>query len=244
MQRFPAGLQRELERRLFLGLDIGTSAVKALLVDDEQRAVAHGVKEYPTLRPAPGLSEQDPQTWIDAVEDAVGQLRESAPRALAEVRAIGLSGQMHSLVALGADGAPLRPAILWNDARGVAECAELRATVPRIAEVTGVRPMPGFTAAKILWLRKHEPEVFARIASVVLPKDYVRHWLTGDLVTEMSDAAGMQLLDEAARRWAPEVVAAVGLVPDQLPRLIEGTEVSGTLAAHIARAPRVAGGHP
>ena len=189
------------------------------------------------------MSEQHPSTWIDAVRDALARLAQDAGGAMARVAAIGLSGQMHSVVALDRDHRPLRPSILWNDARGKAECAGLLAKLPSLPLITGVMPMPGFTAAKLMWMRDHEPDVFARIAMVMLAKDYVRLWLTGEIATDISDAAGTQLLDEANRRWAPDVVAAVGLRPDQLPRLVEGTDISGRLTPDARRRARAGSGN-
>jgi xylulokinase len=234
---------------MFLGLDVGTSAVKALLVDARQQVVAQATRGYPIARPQPGWSEQDPAEWIAAVEAAILELRAGHGAALAAVQAIGLSGQMHSAVLLGRDRAVLRPAMLWNDARGRDECAALAAAVPDLATITGVQPMPGFTAAKLLWVRQHQPALFAGIAHVLLAKDYVRLHLTGEIASDMSDAAGTQLFDQAARRWSPEVLAAVGLDPAVMPRLHEGTEVAGRLrpavAAHLglpAGIPVAAGG--
>ena len=219
---------------MFLGLDAGTSAVKALLVDRDQRVVAQASRPYAIARPEPGWSEQDPNDWIAAVEGAIGALRAAEPGAVSAVEAIGLSGQMHSAVLLGADMAVLRPAMLWNDARGRVECVALARDVPGLAMITGVQPMPGFTAAKLLWIRVHQPEIFARIAHVLLAKDYVRLHLTGELASDMSDAAGTQLFDEARRRWSPEVLAAVGVAESVMPRLHEGTEVSGRLRREVA----------
>jgi xylulokinase len=218
----------------FLGIDVGTTAVKAILVDDRQSLVASASVAHPTLSPAPGFREQAPDTWIAAVERALGEIRQAVPQGYGKVAAIGLSGQMHSLVALGADHKPLRNAILWNDGRGASECAKLTAAVPDIAEITGVIAMPGLTAAKLLWIRSHEPDVFARIACIMLAKDYVRLWLTGEAVTDMSDAAGTQLLDERGRRWSKPMVAAVGLAAGQLPGLVEGTDISGQLGTAVA----------
>lgn len=228
----------------FLGIDVGTTAVKAILIDDAQTLLASASVAHPILSPAHGEREQEPDAWLAAAAKALGEIRAAAPDAYAGVAAIGVSGQMHSLVALGADHRPLRNAILWNDGRGAAECADLTAAVPDIAEISGVIAMPGFTAAKIMWIRNHEREIFARIAHVMLAKDYVRLWLTGEVVTDMSDAAGTQLLDERARRWSEPVVAAVGLRPDQLPRLVEGTEISGRLSAATAAALGLAAGIP
>jgi xylulokinase len=219
---------------LYLGVDIGTTAVKAIVVDHDQRVVAHVLRAHPTSRPQPGWSEQSPDDWVAAVREAIAELRATAPLACARVAAVGLSGQMHSPVLLGRDLRPLQPAMLWNDGRGQAECAELLRDVPGLAEVTGVEPMAGFSAAKLLWVRKHRPEVFARIAYVILPKDYVRLRLTGEVASDMSDAAGTQLFDQARRRWASEVVSAVGLTEAQMPPLHEGVSVAGTLLAGAA----------
>ncbi|WP_421723297.1 xylulokinase [Bauldia sp.] len=218
----------------YLGIDVGTTAVKTIVVDDEQRLLASASQGYPILSPEPGLREQDPDGWIAAVEETLGVVRSEVGAAFDEVAAIGLSGQMHSIVALDADHRPLRNAILWNDSRGSAECAALTDMVPDVAEITGVIAMTGLTAAKVLWLRNHEPAVFARIRSILLAKDYVRLWLTGDIATDMSDAAGTQLFDEQARQWHPGLVKAVGLTPEQLPRLHEGTEATGTLSREAA----------
>ncbi|MBN9023702.1 MAG: xylulokinase [Rhizobiales bacterium] len=219
---------------VFLGLDAGTSAVKALLVAERQAVVAQASRSYPTSRPEPGWSEQDPADWVAAVEAAILAIRAERPDALAAVRAIGLSGQMHSAVLLDRDHRVLRPAMLWNDSRGREECAALAAAVPGLAAITGVQPMPGFTAAKLLWVRAHQPEIFGRIAHVLLAKDHVRLHLTGTIASDMSDAAGTQLFDQAARRWSPEMLAAVGLAAEAMPHLHEGTEVSGRLRPEVA----------
>jgi len=218
----------------YIGIDVGTTAVKAILVDEAQTLLASASVSHPTLSPAHGVREQDPDGWIKAVEAALAEVRNAAPEPYRRVEAIGLSGQMHSLVTLDKDRRPLRNAILWNDGRGAEECAELTAAVPDIAEITGVIAMPGLSAGKAVWLRKHEPGVFERIAVIMLAKDYVRLWLTGEVATDMSDAAGTQMFDERRRTWSERVVAAVGLRPDQLPRLVEGTDVSGALSVSAA----------
>ncbi len=197
----------------YLGIDVGTTAVKTIVVDEAQALLASASVPHPILSPQHGVREQAPDAWIAAVEKSLADVRQAAPDAYGRIAAIGLSGQMHSLVTLGADHRPLRNAILWNDGRGAAECAELTAAVPDIAEITGVIAMPGLSAGKVAWLRKHEPELFGRIASVMLAKDYVRLWLTGEIVTDMSDAAGTQMFDERRRQWSERVVAAVGLRP-------------------------------
>ncbi|HVO21613.1 MAG TPA: xylulokinase [Anaeromyxobacter sp.] len=219
---------------MFLGIDIGTTATKAALVDDRQATVSSATAGYEVSQPEPGTSELDPRRWLDAVRTAIGQMRRKAPRELGAVRAIGLSGQMHTLVPLDARREPVRPALLWSDSRGAEEARRLRAALPGIGELTGVLPMPSFTAPKLLWLRRARPDEFRRIAHIVWPKDFVRHWLTGELATDPSDAAGGQLLDERRRVWAEPVLEEIGLPRSCLPRLLEGTEVSGALRSEIA----------
>ncbi len=220
---------------VFLGIDVGTSAVKALLADERQRVVAEATEQLPISRPQPLWSEQNPEDWWNAVVRVVSSLKQAAPRSFAALRGVGLSGQMHGAVLLDGSGAVLRPAILWNDGRSQEQCITLEQRVPRLGIVAGVPAMPGFTAPKLLWIAQHEPEIFSRIGAVVLPKDYVRFRLTGELVTDLSDAAGTLWLDEAARSWSSEILAATGLSATQMPRLVEGSQPSAVLQADIAR---------
>jgi xylulokinase len=217
-----------------LGIDCGTSALKAVLVDADEEILASATRAYRPDHPRPLWSEQDPQVWRAAMIAAIADLKASAPEALAAVRAIGFSGQMHSAVLLGRDDRPLRPAMLHNDARAFAEARELWEKHPRLAGVTGVKPMAGLTAPKLLWLRRHEPLAFARIACVLLPKDYLRFCLTGEKRTDMSDAAGTGWLDEAERRWSSDALAASGVDPAWVPALSEGSEPVGRLAPGVA----------
>ena len=219
---------------MFLGLDFGTSAVKALLVDEEQRPVGSASATLQVQRPAPGHSEQQPDAWWQAMLDAVDALGREYRTALAAVQGIGLSGQMHGAVLLDGAGAVLRPAILWNDVRATAECAALEAGFPALRQVTGNIAMPGFTAPKLLWLRVHEPEVFARVRTVLLPKAWVRYRLTGELIEEMSDASGTLWLDVGARDWSDGALAATGLSRAAMPRLVEGNALAGVLRAELA----------
>jgi xylulokinase len=218
-----------------LGVDAGTSALKAIIVDERQSIVAEASVPLRTSVPRPGWSEQDPQDWWDALEEAVGRLRSRRPEALAQVRALGLSGQMHAAVLVEASGAPIRSAILWNDGRAVAECAELHAAVPDLARIAGVIAMPGLTAPKLLWLARHEPQSVGRAWKLLGAKDFLRLRLTGEAVTDMSDAAGTLWLDEAARGWSGPVVAASGLEPAQLPNLAEATATTGALRQPLAK---------
>jgi xylulokinase len=187
---------------VYLGMDIGTSGVKAVLVNEAGAILATAACELALSHPAPLWSEQDPDAWVEAAIRAVDHLAATHPREMAEVRGIGLAGQMHGATLLGADGRPLRPAILWNDGRSHAECAELERRCPSLHAIAGNLAMPGFTAPKLLWVARHEPEVFAKLAKVLLPKAYVRYRLTGEMVEDMSDAAGTLWLDVGRRRAA------------------------------------------
>jgi xylulokinase len=225
----------------FLGLDIGTSSVKALLVDVEQRVVAEASTPLSVSRPQALWSEQDPSDWVEGVEAAVAAIRQQAPSEFAGLSGIGLSGQMHGATLLDAHDKPLRPAILWNDGRSVAECAELKRRVPDLEERTGNLAMPGFTAPKMLWVAAHEPEVAKATRRVLLPKDYVRLRLSGLAVSEMSDASGTLWLDVSRRRWDASLLAATGLTEKAMPSLVEGSEVSAPLAPEVAQAWGLAG---
>ena len=216
----------ERARETFLGLDIGTSSVKALLVDVEQRVVAEASTPLSVSRPHPLWSEQDPLDWVEGVEAAVAAIRRHAPSEFAALSSVGLSGQMHGATLLDAHNKPLRPAILWNDGRSFAECDEFKRRVPDLEQRTGNLAMPGFTAPKMLWVAAHEPEIAKATGRVLLPKDYVRLRLSGEAVSEMSDASGTLWLDVGRRRWDASLLAATGLTEKAMPSLVEGSEVS------------------
>jgi xylulokinase len=220
---------------VYLGLDIGTSGVKAVLVNAAGAIVATAARELALSHPAPLWSEQDPDAWVAAATGAVDDLAAQHPREVAQVQGIGLSGQMHGATLLGADGRPLRPAILWNDGRSQAECVELERRCLRLHDIAGNLAMPGFTAPKLLWVAKHEPRIFERVAKVLLPKAYVRYRLTGEMVEDMSDAAGTLWLDVGGRAWSAELLQATGLDLHHMPRLVEGSEVSAVLAGEFAQ---------
>ncbi|HQR72877.1 MAG TPA: FGGY family carbohydrate kinase, partial [Burkholderiaceae bacterium] len=184
---------------MFLGLDLGTSELKALLLDARHRIVAVHGERLSVQRPQPLWSEQSPDDWWTATDAALQHLSAAQPAAMAAVRAIGLSGQMHGAVTLDGDGKVLRPAILWNDGRSGEACAALEAAVPRLHQIAGNLAMPGFTAPKLWWMREHEPALFARVRKVLLPKDWLRFRLSGECVSEMSDASGTLWLDVGAR---------------------------------------------
>jgi xylulokinase len=232
---------------MHLGIDIGTSSVKVVLIDPDQRIVASQSAPLGVERPHAGWSEQDPESWISATAEAIDAICASAPQAMNRVRGIGLSGQMHGATLIDKGGRPLRPCILWNDGRSAQEAAELDAD-PRFRAITGNIVFPGFTAPKLVWIQRHEPQIFARVARVLLPKDYVRLWLSGDYASDMSDSSGTSWLDVAKRDWSDELLAATNLSRDHMPVLCEGTEPTGTLRQSLATrwgmaaAPVIAGG--
>ena len=213
------------------GLDVGTSGVKGLALDEQGNVLAAAEAGYPLSTPRPGWSEQDPEDWWRAAESVLARLRASA----GPPQGIGLSGQMHGLVALDSRERVLRPAILWNDQRTAAECGEIEATLglEKLAALTGNRALTSFTAPKLLWLRNHEPELFASIARIALPKDYVRLRLCGEHATDVADASGTLLLDVAARRWSQEMLDALEFDEAWLPRVLESPQVSGATADGI-----------
>src|SRR5450755_1308291 len=216
---------------MYLGIDIGTSSVKAVVVDQRGAIAAQAAAALDVSRPEPGFSEQDPESWWLATVAAVRALPLVARAA---VQAVGLSGQMHGATLLDAKDRPLRPAILWNDGRSASECLELERREPDSRAITGNIMMPGFTAPKLLWVSRHEPEIFARTACVLLPKDYVRLRLTGEKVSDLSDASGTAWLDVGQRDWSGALLEATGLTRAHMPRLVEGTSPSGALLAAVA----------
>ncbi|MGV0909021.1 xylulokinase [Martelella sp. FOR1707] len=218
---------------MYLGLDLGTSSLKAMLIDDSQKVIASADAPLSVARPHHGWSEQNAADWIDACRIAVGRLAERHPGELAAVKGIGLSGHMHGATILNKEGAVLRPCILWNDTRSYVEAAQLDDD-PRFRAITGNIVFPGFTAPKLVWVKKNEPEIFGKVGKVLLPKDYLRYWLTGEYISEMSDSAGTSWLDTAKRDWSDELLAATDLSRSQMPALVEGSEVGGTLKSALA----------
>jgi xylulokinase len=218
---------------MYLGIDVGTSSVKAILMDDAGRVVDQATAPLTVSRPHPLWSEQDPMDWWTATNSAVSGLDRDRRKA---VKAIGLSGQMHGATLLGADDRVLRPAILWNDGRSAGQCAALEASIPDLGQITGNRAMPGFTAPKLQWVRDNEPDTFARVKKILLPKDYVRLCMTGDMASDMSDSAGTLWLDVAKRTWSDGMLAATGLDRSHMPALFEGNEFTGHLRLELAEA--------
>ena len=210
---------------VLVGIDVGTTATKGIAIDPDGTVLARAEAEYALSTPKPGWAEQDPEDWWRATETVLKQLNDEA----GDPKGIGLSGQMHGLVALDESNRVLRPAILWNDQRTQAECDEIESTIglDRLIELTGNRALTGFTAPKILWLRHNEPDIYARIKHIALPKDYVRLKLTGEHATDVSDASGTLLLDVAKRRWSEEVLTALNIDRDWLPEALESPTVSG-----------------
>ncbi len=220
---------------MFLGIDIGTSEVKALLLDDDHRLVGTAGAPLAISRPHPGHSEQDPAHWWQATLLALEKLRTAHAKDYAAINAIGLSGQMHGAVLLDAQHQVLRPAILWNDTRASLECEEMMRDCPELPQLAGSLVMPGFTAPKLRWLAKHEPTLFAKVAKVLLPKDYIRFKLTGEFVSDLSDASGTAWLDVAKRAWSETLLKLTGLTPEHMPRLVEGSASSGVLRDDVAK---------
>lgn len=215
---------------MYIGLDLGTSGLKGILIDADQKVLAEATAPLTVQRPHDGWSEQSPDSWITAAEAVLDKL---SAHGLGAVCGIGLSGHMHGATLLDAADDVLRPCILWNDTRSHLEAAEMDGD-PLFRRVTGNIVFPGFTAPKLAWVQKHEPALWAKVAKVLLPKDYLRLWLTGEHVSEMSDAAGTAWFDTGLRDWSDDLLTATGLTRAQMPRLVEGSQVSGQVRGELA----------
>ncbi|RUM97389.1 xylulokinase [Pseudaminobacter arsenicus] len=218
---------------MYLGLDLGTSGLKTLLMDGNQNVVGSAHAALDVARPHPSWSEQDPSAWVAAARAAIGELRAAHSGEFGAIKGIGLSGQMHGATLLDAKDQVLRPCILWNDTRSHKEAARLDSD-PRFREITGNIVFPGFTAPKLAWVKNNEPGIFAKVAKVLLPKDYLRLWLTGEHISDMSDSSGTSWLDVANRRWSAELLAATDLGEEHMPALVEGTQPAGSLRRQLA----------
>ncbi|KAJ57029.1 xylulose kinase [Actibacterium mucosum KCTC 23349] len=218
---------------MFLGLDLGTSGLRAVLANDGGTIIASSEGTYPVAHAHPGWSEQDPADWIAALNGCVAELRSSHPAEFAALKGIGVSGHMHGATCLDDSGDVIRPCILWNDTRSHAEAAALDAA-PRVRDLSGNIVFPGFTAPKLVWMQKNEPENFARVAKVLLPAAYLNFYMTGRYFADMSDSAGTSWLDVGARDWSDVLLSASGMRRDQMPELVEGSEAGGTLRPELA----------
>lgn len=218
---------------MFIGLDLGTSGVKAMLIDGEGRIIASASAALTNERPHEGWSEQDPASWIVAADQVMDELATRQPKAMSAVAGIGLSGHMHGATLLDAEDKPLRPCMLWNDVRSAKQALKMDQN-PDFRLISGNIIFPGFTAPKVAWVRENESEIFNKVTKILLPKDFLRLWLTGDYVSDMSDASGTSWLDVAKRDWSDTLLSACGLSRAHMPRLVEGSEVSGDLRSVLA----------
>ncbi|MEM1352616.1 MAG: xylulokinase [Pseudomonadota bacterium] len=217
---------------MYLGLDLGTSGLRGIVADASGQVHCDAEARLETRNPAPGWSEQDPNTWITACRSVMAELRDKSGPAFADLRAIGISGHMHGATLVDAQGGTLAPCILWNDTRAAQQAAQLDESSD-IRASSGNIVFPGFTAPKLVWMQENDPETFERISKVLLPKDFLRFWLTGEFLSEMSDAAGTSWLDVGARAWSDTALAATGMRRDQMPDLIEGADAGGTLRSTL-----------
>lgn len=220
----------------FLGLDLGTSALKAVLIDRQGNLVAEAGMPFETRHPAPGTDEQDPEDWWRALLATMAVLRGENASAVAAIRAIGLSGQMHGACLVSADERPLRPALIWSDGRGAEEAARLAARMPQAEATGGARPGTGLMAPKLMWLARHESVIFAYARYLLAPKDFLRLRLTGQALTDPCDASGTLLFDQASRTWSPALLAAAGMEPGRLPAIAEGNSPAGRMKPSLAAA--------
>jgi xylulokinase len=229
---------------MYLGIDIGTSSVKAVVIDDSDQPLVTAAAPLAVSRPQPLWSEQAPQDWWQAVVETLDTLANQAPATMAAVQSIGLSGQMLGVTVLDASDTPIRPALLWNDGRASAECADLHRRFEDLADIVGCRAMPGFSAPKLLWLARHEPDVIRRTRRILLTKDYVRLRLSGEAASDRADASATLLMDTALGDWHDGILGACGVDRSRLPRLVESAEISGTLRGELATRWRLPVGTP
>ncbi len=218
---------------MFLGIDLGTSAIKLLVINESNSVLAESNISLDLSRPYPLWSEQEPNQWWSALLKGIEDLKSQI--SMSDLKGIGLSGQMHGAVLIDKNGEVLRPAILWNDGRSVKECFELENAVPDMHQITGNLAMPGFTAPKLMWIKKNEPEIFDKIWKVLLPKDYLRFKLCGEAISDMSDSSGTLWMDTAAREWSEIMLKATDLSRGQMPQLVEGTRSGGVLRSELVR---------
>ena len=230
----------------YIGVDIGTSGTKTVLFDKTGNVIASALQEYPLYQPQNGYAEQRPEDWLEATVSTIAQVMAKSSVEAAQVKGVGLSGQMHGLVMLDEQDTVIRPAIIWCDQRTAKECEEITQKVgaERLIQITANPALTGFTASKILWVRNHEPENFARCTKILLPKDYVRYMLTGAFTTEVSDASGMQLLDVPNRCWSDEVLEKLEIPKSMLAKVYESPDITGYITAAMAARTGLAEGTP
>ncbi|MDK2903223.1 MAG: xylulokinase [Clostridiales bacterium] len=229
-----------------LGIDVGTSGTKAVLFDENGNSVAHALYEYPMYQPQMGWAEQRPEDWWNASVETIKQVITKSGVDAADIKGIGLTGQMHGMVLLDKDCNVLRPAIIWCDQRTQAECDEITDIIgrQRLIEITANPALTGFTASKVMWVKKHQADIFEKIYKILLPKDYIRFKLTGEFATEVSDASGMQFLDVPHRRWSDEVLDKLGINKEWLPTVYESPEISGYVTQEVANITGLKAGTP
>lgn len=220
---------------MYLGIDLGTTSLKVILVNDALHCVATESESLTISRPKPLWSEQNPLDWWSALNSAMKNLRDHYPKEIKKVTAIGFSGQQHGAVLLDDHGNVLRPAILWNDGRSSDECITLMKKIPNATQIIGSIIMPGFTAPKLLWVKKHEPAIFKKTKKILLPKDYLRFMMSGHFATDLSDASGTAWLDVGKRQWCPELLSACDLNMHHMPDLFEGNQITGKIKHDIAK---------
>ncbi|MGZ9165450.1 MAG: xylulokinase, partial [Anaerolineales bacterium] len=235
-----------MAKQYFLGIDTSTTSSKALLIDEDGKVVGVASSPHTLQTPKPLWSEQDPREWWGAVAASIKQVLTETGVEAEQVAAVGLTGQMHGLVLLDEAGEVLRPAILWNDQRTQAECDEIHARIgrERFIQISGNVALTGFTAPKILWVQKNEPQVYAKARHVLLPKDYIRFKLTGEYAMDKADGAGTVLFDLKSRDWSPEILEKLGIDPAWMPRTFEGPEFTGRVTPEAALATGLKGGTP
>jgi xylulokinase len=220
---------------MYLGIDLGTSSVKVVLLNDKEEIIGQRSETLVVSQPKPLWSEQDPDHWWQATCEAVRVLKKTYSKELSEVKAIGLSGQQHGATLLDSNDEVLRPAMLWNDGRAMAQCYQLAALVPHYANIIGSRLMAGFTSPKVAWVEEHEPDIFRRLSKVLLPKDFLRLKMTGEYASDLSDASGTSWVDVGARQWSEEMLEASNLTTQHMPKLFEGSEVTGHVDKSVAQ---------
>ena len=220
-----------------LGIDIGTSGTKTVLFDERGNTVASALEEYPLYQPQIGWAEQEPEDWWKATVDTIRQVLAKSGVNPADIKGIGLSGQMHGMVLLDKDGKVIRSSIIWCDQRTQEECDQITEIIgrDRLIEITANPALTGFTASKVMWVKNHQPEYFERINKILLPKDYIRYRLTGEFATEVSDASGMQFLDVPNRRWSHEILDRLGIERQWMPEVYESQVISGKVPQQAAQ---------